>query len=52
MKKLGTLLDKNPFAEEEVNYGLMDILDGSMSDDDSYNDLSYDEEDWLDEFHF
>lgn len=52
VKRLGTLLDSNPLKEDKVDYSLMDYLDGAMSDSSSYGNISYDEEDWTDDFHF
>lgn len=52
VKRLGTLLNSNPLKEDKVDYSLMDYLDGAMSDSSSYGNISYDEEDWTDDFHF
>lgn len=50
VKKLGTVLDHKPAIKESVNYNLMDLLDGSMTEYDSYSNISYDEDDWSEEF--
>jgi len=52
VKRLGTVLDSKPVEEEEMDYSLMEHLDGSMSNEASYSNTSYDEDDWSDGFHF
>lgn len=45
IKRLGYLLDSNPIKESE-DENLLAMLDGSMTDGDSYKDISFDEDDW------
>jgi len=52
VKRLGAVLENNPHIEEKKQYKLMDILDGAMSEEECYNNTSYDEDDWSDGFHF
>lgn len=52
VKKLGTLLESNPLNDDKADLSLMDYLDGAMSDSSSYGNISYDEDDWSEGFHF
>ena len=52
VKKLGSTLENAPAKDDEIHYNLMDNLDGSMSNEPGYDDISYDEDDWIDGFHF
>lgn len=50
VKKLGTLLDSQPFEEdEEQDYNL--YFDGSMSSKTEYYDIAFDEDDWTEGIH-
>ncbi len=51
IKRLGTVLEENPFEENAAVYQLMDILDGAMSETDKYSNISYDEDDWSESLH-
>lgn len=46
VKRVASILESNPFAEDENRYSLMDMLSGSMSAVDDYADISYDDDDW------
>ncbi len=54
VKRIASLLDSKPeFDDErEEELGLMAMLDGCMSKDSGYNDISYDEDDWSCGMHF
>ena len=52
VKRLGTVLDSKPKNEDDIQYELKDYLDGAMSDETSYGNLAYDEDDWSEGFHF
>lgn len=52
VKRLGTVLDIKPVSEEELNYDIMEHMDGSMSTSDYYGNISFDEDDWSEGFHF
>lgn len=54
VKKLGSLLDMNPEAlsdEEKTQEKYMAMLDGGMSATDDANDISYDEDEWMEGVH-
>lgn len=51
VKRIGTTLDTNPFANEVQDVNLMAMLDGSMNENDNW-DTSFSEEDWMEDFHF
>ena len=46
VKRVASILDSNPFAEDENRYSLMDMLSGSMNAGDDYADIAYDDDDW------
>lgn len=52
VKRLASLLDSSPIVEDETDYNLYDMLDGSMSEHDGYGNISYDEDDWSEAFQF
>lgn len=51
VKRLGQILDSNPGVYEEAGGDLMAMLDGAMNDSSEWN-TSYDEDDWVEDFHF
>ena len=52
VRKLGTVLDKNPHVEESVDMDLMSMLDGAMISGEYYGNTAFDEEDWSEAFRF
>ena len=54
VKKLGELLDEEPAAAREAvkEYDVRIRMDGGMSDHAQRQDISFNEEDWIDDFHF
>jgi len=52
VKRLGSILETSPIKEPDKEYNLMDMLDGSMGDYGSYRNISFDEDDWSEGFHF
>lgn len=55
VKRLGTLLDANPFADDEEHDAwendYIAQLDGGMTKTSAYDDISYDEDDWTESIH-
>lgn len=52
VKRLGSVMTKSPFASKEEEFQeeqFLALMDGAMS---SNNDISYDKEDWVEDFHF
>ena len=51
VKRLGALLTQSPFDGDGKSWDddYMAMLDGCMEDNDSYNDISFDENDWSDD---
>lgn len=55
VKRLATLLEKEPSsakkAEESSTDEYLSMLDGGMKDTDSYQDISYDADEWIESVH-
>lgn len=52
VKKLGTLLESKPdFGEDDEEQDYLTKLDGCMSSQEKYYDISFDEDDWTEGMH-
>lgn len=52
VKRLGSVLDTKPGVKDEAGLSLMAMLDGAMVENDEYNNIAFDEDDWSEGFHF
>lgn len=51
VKRLGSLLDSKPGAQDETALSLMAMLDGAMVESEDYSNIAYDEDDWSEGLH-
>ena len=51
VKRIASVLEKNPWADEKQDVNLMAMLDGSMNENEDW-DTSFNEDDWMEDFHF
>ncbi len=52
VKRIGAVLDSEPKMVEDMNFTLSDYLGGTMNHSSGYSNISYDEDDWSESFHF
>lgn len=52
VKRIGSVLDEKPFFEREIlEFDSTDMFSGYTGSSSDYNDISFSEEDWIDDFH-